>query len=104
MDTRGYSTGEDTIIAIRHVKDQIHKIGDATKMIISRDLIDLCKNAQVSVAHDAKRKEEELLETKRKQQDRERDEKQRNRSVQLAELDNKITFLKKDTCGRKGYG
>ena len=41
LDTHGYSTGEDTIIAIRHVKDKIHKIGDATTMIISRDLIDL---------------------------------------------------------------
>ena len=79
MDTHGSSTWVDTIIAIRHAKDKIHKISDATN--------DHCKNAHAaSVAHGAKCKEE-LSESTRMQQNTEHVEKQKNKSVQIAELD-----------------
>ena len=63
-------------------------------MNISRELLDLCKNAHAaSVAHDAKRKEEELLESKRKKKDLECIEEHRTKSGKHAELDSKINFL-----------
>ena len=59
LDAHGYSIKEDTIIALRFVKDELHRIGGATKFVISRGLIESCKTAHArSVAAEEKEQEE----------------------------------------------
>ena len=52
LDAHGHSIKEDTIVALRFVKDKLHSIGGATKFVINQNLIESCKAAHAKSVAD----------------------------------------------------
>ena len=91
LDAHGHSIKEDTVVALRFVKDKLHSIGGATKFFINRHLIESCKAAHAkSVADEEKKLMEREEETKRLAEAARKEKEQQDKKKELEKIEHMI--------------
>ena len=91
LDVHGYSTYEDTIVALRMVKDALNRVGGCCKFPITRGLLQKAKDARSR--YDADREARRALkdaEQKKQKQQEEEEKHQLENKKKVDEIDEKI--------------
>ena len=92
LDAHGHSKKEeDTIVALRFVKDKLHSVSGATKFVINRNLIESCKAAHAkSVADEEKKVMEREEEAKRLTEAAGKEKEQQDKKKELEKIGHMI--------------
>ena len=91
LDAHGTTIDNDTIIALRFVKDHLPKIDGARNFKFTTKLIESCENAHsMYSAAEEKKKVQQEKETKRQQVEMEEKEKAKNRDSRLQSIESKL--------------
>ena len=95
LDVHGYSTYEDTIIALRIVKDELLRVGGILEFSITRELLDpVSASWSKYEAERLARLQAESAEKKKREQIKEENERRIVAEKQVAEIDDKIVQCK----------
>ena len=95
LAVHGYSTYEDTIIALRMVKDELLRVGGVLKFPITRELFDSVSASWSKYEADRlARLQAENAERKKREQMKEENERRTVAEKQVAEIDDKIAQCK----------
>ena len=95
LDVHDYSTYEDTIIALRMVKDELLRVGGVLEFPITRELLDSLSASWSNCEADRlARPQEENAQRKKREQMKEENERKIVAEKQVAEIDDKIVQCK----------
>ena len=88
LDTHGTTIDNDTIIALRFVRDHRHTIDGARNFNFTTKLIESCENAHSKyLVAEEKKKVQQEKETKRQEVEMEEKEKAKNRDCRLQNIE-----------------